>query len=248
MAALPLLVPLSASSGVDLCEDRHAQISITAFLSRKTTSFVSRPFRVRHSISRISRPLVEFLSCRIKETLVFQRTGIVTIRGHQEARHESYEVIQHLCEHTNELDMPREVMNQIQPIHRVLQRSCSIAVTRTVSHFPKSSRQGLSRHAGTLGRSNGPVFASEACSSERQGSTFYPPHLMFDQVAKLIEGQIDCNAGRMTQPGWVANGTMRQANCTSAIRNIRSELHPVWSTCMPVQARVAATANNSERR
>ena len=50
-----------------------------------------------------------------------------------------------------------------------------------------------------------------------KGDNFYQLHLVFDHVAKVIGKQVDPIAERITQLGGVANGTVRQASCTSTI-------------------------------
>ncbi len=50
-----------------------------------------------------------------------------------------------------------------------------------------------------------------------KGDNFYQLHLLFDHIAKVIGKQVDPIAERITQLGGVANGTIRQAACTSKI-------------------------------
>jgi starvation-inducible DNA-binding protein len=143
-----------------------------------------------------------------------------------------------LCELNNEINMPYDVMNQQST-------DTPGSATKLVRRmYP--NRVALSEDTKTkvvqvmqerLAEATDLYSQSKFAHWNVKGYNFYQLHLVFDQVAKVIERQIDPIAERITQLGGVANGTIRQAASISKIAE-----YPVETTAGMEHVRALADA------
>ncbi len=79
-----------------------------------------------------------------------------------------------------------------------------------------------------------------------KGRNLYQLHPVFDQVAKVIERQIEPSAERITQLGASAKGTVRHAVFVSKFPAFQWKPQPVCSMCVPGRMRLAVITEKAQ--